>query len=291
MSNLKLRTFQIVLVVISLLIVALVLPLIGNIHEIEFKVGRPVDFSMSVETGGMPPDSPGWYLFTVFLRILFVLAGIAFVYQFIANRSSRRMYIFFFVALGSILLISELLDWDQRDAGSSPETPIEIMWDGPIEQDLNLPTEDREVEPSNALAILLAIALSSVVVVVGAIALRKWLKSRSAAEDDGYGEILDSITDAAHRLRAGEDPRTVVLFCYQEMLRILSIKGKLDATFLTPREFEVRLRSLGMSGDSISQLTSIFEIVRYADRVDNLFAAHALTCLEAIQEAHETDES
>jgi len=25
--------------------------------------------------------------------------------------------------------------------------------------------------------------------------------------------------------------------------------------------------------------------------VDNLFAAHALTCLEAIQEAHETDES
>ena len=75
------------------------------------------------------------------------------------------------------------------------------------------------------------------------------------------------------------------------MLRILSIKGKLDATFLTPREFEVRLRSLGMSGDSISQLTSIFEIVRYADRVDDLFAARALTCLEAIQEAHETDES
>ena len=171
MSNLKSRTFQIALAVVAVLIVALILPLIGNIHEIEFKVGRPVDFSMSAETGGMPPDSPGWYLFTVFLRVLFVLAGIVFVYQFIANRSFRRMYIFLFVALGSILLISELLDWDQRDAGSSPEAPIEMMWDGPIEQDLNLSTENREVEPSNAIAILLAIALSSVVVVVGAFAL------------------------------------------------------------------------------------------------------------------------
>ncbi len=291
MSNLRSRSFQIALVVVSVLIVALILPLIGNIHEIEFKVGRPIDFSMPAATGGMPPDSPGWYLFTILLRVLFVLAGIVFVYQFIANRSFRRMYIFLFVALGSILLISELLDWDQRDAGPTPESPIEMMWDGPIEQGLSLPTEDREVEPSNAIAILLAIALSSVVVVVGAFALHKWLKSRPAAENDGYGDILDSITDAAHRLRAGEDPRTVVLFCYQEMLRILSIKGKLDATFLTPREFEVRLRSLGMSGDSISQLTSIFEIVRYADRVDTKFAARALTCLEAIQEAHETDES
>ena len=74
------------------------------------------------------------------------------------------------------------------------------------------------------------------------------------------------------------------------MIRILSIKGKIDATFLTPREFEIRLRGLGMSGESITQLTGIFEIVRYAGRVDDSFAARALACLEAIQEAHTIDE-
>ena len=290
MSNLKSRLFQIALAVVAALIVVLVLPLIGNIHEIEFKTGRPVDFSMPAETGGMPPESTGWYIFTVALRVLFVLAAIVLVYQFVANRHSRRLFIFFFVALGSILLISELFDWDQRNTGAPPKTPIEMMWDGPMEQDFGLPTENREVEASNTQTVLVAIALSSILVVAGAIVLRKWLKSRAAAEDDGYEEILGSITDAAHRLRAGENPRTVVLFCYQKMLRILSTKGQLDATFLTPREFEFRLRSLGMSGNSITELTAIFEIVRYADRVDDPFSARALTCLEAIQEAYEIDE-
>ncbi len=143
---------------------------------------------------------------------------------------------------------------------------------------------------SNLLYVALAVALSSVLVGAGVVILVRWMRNRPEAADDGRDEILESITDAARRLRAGDDPYTVVLYCYQEMIRILSAMGKIDATYLTPREFERRLRGIGLSGEHTAQLTGIFEIVRYGGRVDDGFAARALACLEAIQEAHASDD-
>lgn len=283
-------TVQIVLVAVATLLVVSVLPLIGNIHDIEFQTSRKTDFSMPSSTGGTPPVSPGWLFITVLLRVLFVLAAITFIYQLVANRAFRRMYIFLFLLFGALILASDLLDWELRDPDQPQTTSSEMLWENP-EADFDEPiVNNRDIAASNFQAILLALALSSIVVVVGGVLVYKHLRSRPAVEDDGYDEILATITDAAHQLRAGEDPRTVVLFCYQEMIRILSTKGKIDASCLTAREFETRLRSLGMSGGSITELTAIFEIVRYAGRVDDQFAQDALTCLEAIQEAHGIDE-
>ncbi|MCK5246061.1 DUF4129 domain-containing protein, partial [Candidatus Bipolaricaulota bacterium] len=220
----------------------------------------------------------------------FAMAFVVFVFQLIVNRSFRGFFLVVILITGAAILASEIFGWDKLIPPPPPADPGEIIWEMVPEEDLNIQPVEREVEASNAQTIILAIILSSIVVIVGGIVVFKWLKARPEATDDGYDEILESITDAAQRIRAGEDPRTVVLFCYQEMIRILSIKGRIDASCLTPREFEVRLHGLGMSGESISQLTVIFEIVRYAGRVDDSFAARALTCLEAIQEAHTIDE-
>jgi len=284
------RAFQMALVASSALLLVLILPLIGNIHDIEFQSRRGVEFSAAASGVGGTAESRGWLIFTMVLRVMFVLAAAVFIFQIIVNKSFRRLYLVLMLIFFGALTASKILGWDTREVPETVPAAEGTLWEHPPEEDLGIQPVEREVEPSNVQTILLAIALSSIVVVAGGVALTKWLKARPEATDDGYEEILGSITDAAHRLRAGEDPRTVVLFCYQEMIRILSIKGKIDASCLTPREFEVRLHDLGMSGESISQLTVIFEIVRYSGRVDDTFAARALTCLEAIQEAHTIDE-
>lgn len=290
MPNLKSRTFQMALVAICAVLVVLILPLIGNIHDIDFQPGRETDFTGLVSAGGAPPESAGWAMVTMLVRVGLALAIVVFLYQIIVDKSFRRFSLAVILILGALIVASEVFEWDKRVPTPPPADPGEAILDPAPEADLNIQPVEREVEGSNSQTVILAILLSSIVVIVSGVILRKWLKARPEAKDDGYEEILESITDAAHRLRAGEDARTVVLFCYQEMIRILSIKGKIDASCLTPREFEVRLRGLGMSGASISQLTEVFEIVRYAGRVDDSFAARALTCLEAIQEAHTIDE-
>lgn len=290
MSKPRTRAIQLALVAFTAILIALILPLIGNIHDIDFLPRRDFGPVTTTLTGGGPPESPGWMLVTLIVRILLAVAATVFVLQLIVSRESRRVYLFLILVLGSLLIAADFLGCDRQTPEEGVTWEQEGLMTGPAEEDLNLQPIGREVEASNLQYIILAVVLSSMVVIVGGVFLQKWLKARPQAIDDGLNEILDSITDAANRLRLGEDPYTVVLFCYQEMMKILSTKGRIDATYLTPREFELRLRGVGLSGDSISQLTGIFEIVRYAGRVDDSFAARALTCLDAIQEAQPTDD-
>lgn len=290
MSKPRTRAIQLALVAFTAILIVLILPLIGNIHDIEFLPGRDLELPTMTFGGGEEPETSTWMLVTLFMRILLSVGVVLLVIQLITNREARRMYIVFILLLVGVLIAIEFLGCDRQTPEEVATPELKDLWGGPAEEELNLQPVEREVEASNAQYIILAIVLSSIIVIVVGVFLLKWLKARPQAIDDGYDEILDTITDAAHRIRAGEDPYTVVLFCYQEMIRILSTKGKIDATYLTPREFELRLQGVGLSGDYIAQLTGIFEIVRYAGRVDDSFAARALVCLDAIQEAHTTDE-
>jgi len=290
MSKPRTRAIQLALVAFTAILIVLILPLIGNIHDIEFRPAREIDFSGVATAGGMPPDSPGWAFVTILMRIFLALAAVVLIFQLVVSKEMRRLYLVLILIVGGVLIATEFLGCDQQTPEEIATVEHEDIWGVPAEGDLNPRPVEQEIEASNFLYVILAIVLSSIVVIVGGFFLLKLLKSRPQVIDDGYNEILESITDAAHRIRAGEDPYTVVLFCYQEMIRILSTKGNIDATYLTPREFEHRLRGAGLAGDHIAQLTGIFEIVRYAGRVDDSFAARALACLDAIQEAHTTDE-
>ncbi|MCK4570440.1 DUF4129 domain-containing protein [Candidatus Bipolaricaulota bacterium] len=290
MSKPQTRAFQLALVAFTAILIVLILPLIGNIHDVEFLPGREMDMASVLLTGGGPPESAGWLFVTLLIRVLLAIAVVVFVFQLIVSKEARKVYLVLILILCGVLLATEFFGCDRQTPEEGSTFELEGLFEKPVEDDLNLQPIEREVEASNFQYIILAIVLSSIVVILGGILLLKWFKARPQPTDDGYDEILDSITDAAHRIRAGEDPYTVVLFCYQEMIRILGIVGGIDATYLTPREFELRLRGLGLSGDSIAQLTGIFEIVRYAGRVDDSFAARALACLDTIQEDHTTDE-
>lgn len=288
MSKSRTGTIQLALVALAAVFVALILPLIGNIQHIEFRPGYDFAQPVSIDSARPSPmaDPHRWTIGLPIIRILFVIFAIGVLIAMITNREARKTYIVFaLVAIASLIAIELLV----RNRQQPERVDTEVITSGPVEpwhisaeDERNLRPMEPETEPSMAQYIILAIALSSVVVIVAVIILLKWLKSRRQEEDGEYAELIDSITDAAHRIRAGEDPHSVVLFCYQEMVRILSIKGRIDATYLTPREFEIRLRGGGLSDEHITHLTGIFEIVRYGGRIDEGFAARALACLDAV---------
>jgi len=224
--------------------------------------------------------------------VLLRVAVVVFIFLFITDWRYRTFYIVAVLFLFGILLMVEFMGLDEMTAPEIANPDSDERWERTIEETQDIkPPDDRDVESSALQYIVVAILLASIVVVVGIVLLRKWLKGRPLEPDDGHDEILVSVTDAARRLRAGEDARTVVLFCYQEMTHILSTAGQIDATYLTPREFELRLRRLGMSGASVTDLTSLFEVVRYAGRIDDDFGARALACLDTLRHVHAHDES
>lgn len=286
----RIRVLPFVLMAFTVLFVAFLLPLIGSIDRIEFLPGRTLDSFAAPSAGGPPPESPGWSAITLLMRVLLILGLAAVVIGFLSNGRARIAIIVVILVFGAVITLVDYVGCDRLPT-SEETVNQEERYQAPVEQDLDLQPVAREVTSSQELYVILAIALSvAAVATVGALLARR-LRRRPEAADDGYQEILDSISHAAVRLRAGEDPYTVVLYCYQEMIRILSTVGKIDATYLTPREFEDRLRAVGLSGASVHQLTGVFEIVRYGGRIDDTLAARALACLEALQEAHHVDES
>jgi hypothetical protein len=291
MPSIPTRTYQVILAALAALFVLLLLPLIGSLHDIEFLAGRELGPGSSGMVGGPQTGSGAWELFMLILRTMFIVALVGAVIMILTNRSYRKVFIIATLAAGAMLLIVEFVGCELQMPPASETQTMEGLWEELPEEDLGLQPPEREIASSRGQYVFLAVALSTLVVVLGGVFLAKWLKARPREAEDGFSEIFGTITDAAHRLRAGEDPYAVVLFCYQQMISILSARGRVDATCLTPREFELRLRNLGLSGESIAQLTAIFEVVRYAGRVDEEFADRALACLEAIEEAYAANES
>ena len=279
------------MIVVTVIFVLLILPLIGSIHDIQFQIGRGMEFSGAPSGGGPPAESPGWSLVTRLVLILLRISAVVFIFLFITDWRYRTLYIVTALFLFGILLMAQFMGWDEGPAYEADNPDSQDLWERPEEESIIQPPEYRDVESSNFQYILLALALSSIVAIVTVGVLAKWLNGRIPKPNDEPDDILESITEAVRRLRAGEDAHSVVLFCYQEMIRILGAAGRINAICLTPREFEYRLRELGLSDGSSAELTRLFEVVRYAGRMDDNFEARALTCLDTIQKAHACKDS
>jgi len=274
---------MIALVGITALIFAAIALLILGVDDFEFRSAKPLEYASAPVSGNENTEARGWQAVTLLMRVLVTIALAVVIFQLIFNRRFRIYYLVLIALFGGILLATEFVGCNRTPPENvEDQTTEQIMEDAPIAQ----ASEDVETEPSNGLYVLVAVALSTLAVGAVLFFAARWLRRRSKSDKAEVNEILESLSSAARRIRAGEDPYTVVLFCYQEMLRILSVVGRIDATCLTPREFQDRLRQFGLSGQHVARLTEMFEIVRYARRTDDSFSKRALACLDAIREAH-----
>jgi len=265
-------------------VVLVLLFFVGTVEDISFHPRRTAEFGGATNPAGGMGDNPNFGIF-MFFRVLLIAGLAVLVFLILWNRTTRRVYLALIAVFLGLMFAVEYIDFPTPEPGNPPL--IEAEWDEIVEGDVPA-VEEPEYEATETDYVLLAVILSSAAVLIGAVFFGRWLRRRrqmGAVVDTS--ELYDSLSEAARRIRLGEDPYTVVLFCYQEMIRILSKIGHINATYLTPREFEKTLAEFGISNEHIRQLTEIFEIVRYGAKTDESFAARALTCLDAIQEAHE----
>jgi hypothetical protein len=101
-------------------------------------------------------------------------------------------------------------------------------------------------------------------------------------EDHRKAHARRAVDDAISSIIRGDDPRSVVIRCYNDMCLIVLGKGVKGFRPLTPGEFKVKIKEeLGVIGSSVDQLTSLFEEARYSQH--QIGSEHRDRALEALR--------
>ncbi|MCR4404447.1 MAG: DUF4129 domain-containing protein [Candidatus Acetothermia bacterium] len=119
---------------------------------------------------------------------------------------------------------------------------------------------------------------------------RFWRRGRA---DRPLLEVAAAARRAAEEVAGGGDLRNAILRCYREMSRLLSEQRHVPfPRAMTAREFEERLRAVGVQDEHVGQLSRLFELVRYGGRASGpREEAEALDCLRAIERAYSLREA
>ena len=238
--------------------------------------------------GNEDAEFPG---FSRALQIAFIVAlGVVVIGPLFVKEARRYAYlVLVFVALLFVLSYFEKAFEDLRVEPREAPTEIAEMIAGETQDQDLVPTPEEEAA-SESTIVLIAIVISTLFVAGVFLAMRAYLAKKRRAgqpiELSELNQLVHSVNAAASRLRAGDDPKTVVLRCYQEMLDILSRRGRIVHEHLTPREFADSLVNAGMAEHHVDELTEVFELVRYGERGGQELADRAVVSLEAIRDAY-----
>ncbi|MBI9049833.1 MAG: DUF4129 domain-containing protein [Anaerolineaceae bacterium] len=96
-------------------------------------------------------------------------------------------------------------------------------------------------------------------------------------------QLAAQAEQALQSLQAGQDFRSVILYCYQEMSRIIhEAHGINREAAKTAREFETLLTTYTLPTQAVQQLTRLFEFARYSPT--NPSQEDQRICLESLQQ-------
>lgn len=288
-------TRSFVLLAFAVVLIGLLLLLVPNLRRIELQPRQPNTEPLAgVETvspsGGT--KSPGAVGYRIFLQILFIgaLASLALIAVGAIFGKSMRIYLLMFAGFVAIILgvyyfaarapdpepraqessgLGELLETEPSAAIDQPAPPPPPGWAFP------------------AVAILISIGVAVLFAVAWLKLAPRW---RSHGENDKtqLEELVETVGSAVDEIQLGGDPRSAVLRCYREMVRILCRSRSIDHVHMTARELADALHRAGFTAAHVDRLTEIFELVRYGNRGGRILAEQAIGCLEAIREAYAT---
>jgi len=288
-------TRNLTLLVFAAVLIGLLLILVPNLQQIELRPGkRNIDPPAGVETvspsGGT--NAPGAVGYRIFLQILFIgaLAALALIVVGAIFKKSMRIYLLMFA--GFVAFILGIYYYAARAPDPEPRAQEPSGLAELLELESGAAVEEPSSSPPPGWSFpVVAIALSIGVAVLLAVAWTKlaprW-RSRRKDDKSELEELVETVVSAADEIQLGGDPRSAVLRCYREMVRILCRKRSIDHVHMTARELADALHRVGFTAAHVDQLTEIFELVRYGNRSGRSLAEQAIGCLEAIREAYAT---
>lgn len=288
-------TRNLTLLAFAVALIGLLLILVPGLQRIELRPGEsnsePPAGVETVSPSGST-NSPGAVGYRIFLQILFIgaLASLALIVVGAIFKKSMRIYLLMFAGFVAIILgvyyfaarapdpepraqepsgLGELLETEPRAAVDEPTSSPPPSWAFP------------------AVAILISIGVVVLLAVAWTKLAPRW-RSRRKDEKTELEELIETVVSAADEIQLGGDPRSAVLRCYREMVRILCRNRSIDHVHMTARELADALHRVGFTAVHVDRLTEIFELVRYGNRGGRSLAAQAIGCLEAIREAYAT---
>ncbi len=285
--NLSLLAFAVALI-------GLLLILGPNLQRIELAPGKVnLDPPAGVETytpdlGDNPTGAGG---FVILLRILFTaaVACLAFIVVGAIFKKELRIYLLGFVVV-CLLIIGFFYYFASRPRAEVEPQVLESPAAARMEDLPATPIGGGTTEPPGWSFTAVAMAISAGVAVLLAIAWVKlaprWRGRAGGDERTELDELIETVGAAADEIQLGGDPRSAVLRCYREMIRILCRERTIDHVHMTARELAAALHRVGFTARHVDQLTEIFELVRYGNRTGRPLAEQAIGCLEAIREAY-----
>jgi len=292
--NLTLFAFAVVLI-------GLLLVLAANLHRIELQPGeQDLSFLGEVETGivDLGTGSAGAGGAAIMLRIFMIAAlacsaGILIAAIF---KKKLRLYVIGFLVICGIVwgVWYALLSTAARNAQPVTEESAATGQIAEFPEGRPVPPAEEEIDAPPpgwafpAVAIGISIGVALILSVVLAKLVPRWRAHREDDDKTELEELVDTVGAAADEILLGGDPRSAVLRCYREMIRIFTRRKSIEHSHLTARELAVALRRAGFTAEHIDRLTEIFELVRYGNRSEKTLAERAIGCLEAIREAYAT---
>jgi len=282
------------LFVLMAALVGLLLVLAPNLQRIELRPAKlSADPAASVETYtpslGNQPTGAG--AVAILLRILFTAAVVCLALIVIGAifRKELRWYLLSLVVvtllfLGLFALLKRGTDRVEPTV-SFDETPAIVQID-----DRPAAPSDEEAPPPTwsytAAAITISIGIALLLAAVLTRFASRWGRRVEGQDRTELEELIETVGAAADEIQLGGDPRSAVLRCYREMLRIFAQRKTLDHAHLTARELAAALHRAGFTAQHVDQLTEIFELVRYGNRGGQPLAERAIGCLVAIRKAY-----
>lgn len=175
------------------------------------------------------------------------------------------------IAVGILLLLSlaliltpneGTLDEDGTDeggdAGEPPAEPGGATDAGGLTLTLNL-------GPRSLGLLLGAALLLATYLFLGATRRRREAGEGGIPTPEETEEAIRALEEGIYHLNLGQDPRSVILECYRDLLQLFHRRGVRTPPAATAREVERMARaSLGLSSSSSEALRGLFELARYS---------------------------